>query len=157
MIVKTENLADIRKSHQKEKIALTSGTFDLLHVGHLRYLSAVKSLGDIVVVLLSSDNRVKARKGPDRPIIPEDDRARMLDALKIVDYVFIDPSPSAPDQTDPLHANIISELQPDVYATDGPDPRFWNIMEKSKLVILPRSEEDVSTSAIIANIQHLPK
>lgn len=78
----------------------------------------------------------------------------MLDALKVVDYVFIDPSTSSPDQIDPVHAHIAALLQPDLYATDGPDPRFWNIMEESKLVILPRSEGKghTSTSAIIEHI-----
>ncbi|MDB5169727.1 MAG: rfaE bifunctional protein [Candidatus Saccharibacteria bacterium] len=154
MIVGLENLADIRSQHANQKIVLTSGTFDLLHVGHLRYLNAVKALGDVVVVMLSGDDRVKARKGPQRPIIPEDDRAQLLDALKVVDYVFIDPASSVPEQTDPVHAEIVAKLQPDVYATDGPDPRFWNSMEESKLVILPRSGGDghASTSAIIEHI-----
>lgn len=157
MIIKLEDLANVRSQHKDEKIALTSGTFDLLHVGHLRYLNAVKSLGDIVVVMLSGDDRVKARKGPTRPIIPENDRAQMLDALKVVDYVFIDPATSSPEEIDPVHAEIVAELQPDVYATDGPDPRFWNIMEESKLVIVPRSEGDghASTSAIIEHISNL--
>lgn len=157
MIVQLENLADIRGRHRSEKIVLTSGTFDLLHVGHLRYLSMVKALGDIVVVMLSGDARIRARKGPERPIIPENDRAVMLDALKVVDYVFIDPATSSPDETDPVHAEIAALLQPDIYATDGPDPRFWNIMEESKLVILPRSEGEghASTSAIIDHIRRL--
>ena len=157
MIIQPANLSNIRNQHKSEKIVLTSGTFDLLHVGHLRYLNAVKALGDIVVVMLSGDDRIKARKGPQRPIIPEGDRAQMLDALKIVDYVFIDPATSSPDEIDPVHAKIVAELQPDIYATDGPDPRFWNIMDNSKLVILPRSEGEghASTSAIIEHITGL--
>ncbi len=159
MIVQLENLADVRSRHEHEKIVLTSGTFDLLHVGHLRYLEAVRSLGDIVIVMLSGDDRIKARKGPQRPIIPERDRAQMLDALKVVDYVFIDPATSPPDQIDPVHAEIVAKLQPDVYATDGVDIRFSNIMDKSKLVILPRSEGDgyASTSAIIEHIANLKR
>jgi rfaE bifunctional protein nucleotidyltransferase chain/domain len=152
------NLVEVRSQHKDEKIALTSGTFDLLHAGHLRYLNAVKALGDIVVVLLSGDDRIKARKGPDRPIIPENDRAQMLDALKVVDYVFIDPTTSSPDRIDPIHAEIVTNLQPDVYVTDGPDLRSWNIMDESKLVILPRSEGDdgyESTTAIINHIKNL--
>lgn len=158
MIIQLENLSEVRDKHKDETIALTSGTFDLLHVGHLRYLNAVKELGNIVVVLLSGDDRIKARKGPERPIIPENDRAQMLDALKVVDYVFIDPATSPPDETDPVHAEIVATLQPDLYATDGADPRFWNIMDESQLVILPRSEGDgghESTSAIIDHIQSL--
>ena len=92
MIISLDDLASIRERHLGQKIALTSGTFDLLHVGHLDYLEKVKQHGEIVVVLLSGDARVKARKGPSRPIISERERARILDSLKVVDYVFIDPS-----------------------------------------------------------------
>jgi rfaE bifunctional protein nucleotidyltransferase chain/domain len=155
MIIKPANLADIRSQHRNEKIALTSGTFDLLHVGHLHYLDAVKALGDVVIVMLSGDNRVKARKGPERPIIPENDRAAMLDALKIVDYVFIDPATAQPDEIDPVHTEIVATLQPDVYATDGEDPRFWNIMDPSQLQVVERTEDDTSTTAIIEHIQSL--
>ena len=154
MIIQPENLADIRSQHKDEQVVLTSGTFDLLHVGHLKYLEAVKSLGDIVVVMLSGDDRVKARKGPQRPIIPENDRAQLLDALKVVDYVFIDPAKSSPEEVNPVHAEIVATLNPNIYATDGPDPRFWSIMDESKLVILPRSEDDTSTSDIIGRISN---
>ena len=154
MIVNLEGLSGIRSRHADKKIVLTSGTFDLLHVGHLRYLNAVKAFGDVVVVMLSGDQRVKARKGTQRPIIPEADRATMLDALKVVDYVFVDPATSGPDKVDPVHSRIVQELQPDMYVTDGPDPRFWTIMDKSKLRILPRTEGSghASTSAIIQYI-----
>lgn len=155
MIIGLDNLAEIRRQHIDKTIVLTSGTFDMIHVGHLLYLEAVKALGDIVVVMLSGDGRTKARKGPNRPIIPENDRAQMLDALKIVDYVFIDPGKSAPDQIDPVHTEVLEHLNPDVYATDGPDPRFFDIMDKSKFVILPRTEAQVSTSAIIEHIANL--
>lgn len=157
MIVHVKDIANIRSQYKQEKIVLTSGTFDLLHVGHLRYLSAVKSFGDVVVVMLSSDERVKARKGSKRPIILENDRAQMLDALKIVDYVFIDPIKSASDHDNSTYAEIVTNLQLDMYATDGPDPRFWNIMDHSKLTIIPRSEVEshASTSAIISHIVRL--
>jgi rfaE bifunctional protein nucleotidyltransferase chain/domain len=155
MVIQQAWLANIRSQHKNKKIVLTSGTFDLLHIGHIRYLDTVRSHGDIVVVMLSSDARVKARKGPTRPIIPEADRAQMLDALKVVDYVFIDPATNPPDEIDTVHKKILTELQPDIYATDGPDPRFWGIMDKSKFVIVPRSDGDVSTSAIIGQIANL--
>ena len=152
MIITIDDLASIRKRHAGQKISLTSGTFDLLHVGHLEYLDKVKQHGDIVVVLLSGDDRVKARKGTSRPIIPESDRAGMLDSLKVVDYVLIDPSKLKPDETDPIHAEILRQLQPDYYVTDGPDPRFFNLMDKSKLVILKRMNSEPSTTAIIERI-----
>ena len=162
MIVNMKDLAGIRKKHRSEKIVLTGGTFDMLHVGHKRYLEAVSSFGDVVIVMMSGDDRTKARKGPKRPIIPEKDRAEMLNALKLVDYVFIDPAVASPDETDPVHMEIVSSLQPDVYATDGPDPRFWDIIDESKLVIIMQERgdgypnvsgpENASTSAIIRHI-----
>lgn len=165
MIVKLDELAGIRKKHKDETIVLTGGTFDMLHVGHKRYLEAVNALGDIVVVMLSGDARTKARKGPKRPIILESDRAELLDALKLVDYVFIDPTTAPPDEIDPVHAEIVAVLQPDIYATDGPDPRFWDIMDESKLNVITqeRSEgyselsgpENASTSSIIKHILEL--
>ncbi len=153
MIIRLENLAEVRNQHKDEKIVLTSGTFDLLHVGHKHYLDTVKALGDIMVVMMSGDDRVKARKGDDRPIIPEGERAEMLDALKIVDYVFVDPATSPPDEIDPVHAEIVAQLQPDLYATDGEDPRFWNIMDPSHLQVVERTEGDVSTTSIIERIR----
>ena len=166
MITQLQNLADIRSQHQNEKIVLTMGTFDLLHVGHLRYLNAVKALGDIMVVLLSGDDRVKACKGLQRPIIPEADRAQMLDALEVVDYVLIDPAKGLLTESNPVHAQIAAELQPDICAADGGhDPRFANIIDENKfrIIDLKRSEgypsissaETASTSAIINHIVNL--
>lgn len=99
--------------------------------------------------MMSGDDRVRARKGPKRPIIPEQDRARILDALKIVDYVFLDPSKMSPEKTDPIHAEILRKLQPDFYVTDGPDPRFVNIMDEDSFKILDRMRPDPSTTGIV--------
>ncbi len=155
MIIKLDDLEQIRQKHLDKTIVLTSGTFDLLHNGHLNYLNKVRSHGDIVVVLLSGDKRVKARKGVKRPIINENDRARMLDSLKIVDYVFIDPSKSEPDQIDHIYKEILAKLKPDHYVTDGPDPRFYNIIDRSKFVILDRMNPEPSTTSIINRILEL--
>lgn len=87
MIITMNDVQHIREVNSGKKIILTSGTFDLFHVGHLNYLQQVKQYGDTVVVLLSGDARVRARKGSRRPIIPEHERAQILDALKVVDYV----------------------------------------------------------------------
>lgn len=152
MIVTLEDLAGIRSRNKNKKIVLTSGTFDMLHVGHLRYLKAVKGDGDILVVMLSSDARVRGRKGPERPIISENDRAQMLDALKVVDYVFIDPAKFKEGQLDPVHAEILAGLEPDVYATDGEDIRFTTVkQDTTKMVVIRRdeastTEKDVNTS-----------
>ncbi len=152
MTINLESLADIREKHKNQKIILTSGTFDLFHAGHLAYLEGVKSYGNVVVVMMSGDARVQARKGPTRPIIPENERMKILDALKIVDYVFIDPSKMGPSETDPVHAEILALLKPDMYVTDGPDPRFWSLLGTPQKAVLPRSDVTTSTTDIIKRI-----
>ena len=76
---------------QKQKIVLTQGSFDLVHIGHGRYLQKAKSYGDILIVGIDSDEKIKKRKGPERPVVPEDERAEMLTYFRSVDYVVIKP------------------------------------------------------------------
>jgi rfaE bifunctional protein nucleotidyltransferase chain/domain len=78
-------------------VVFTNGCFDLLHVGHVRYLGRAKSEGDILVVGLNSDRSVRALKGPERPIQRQDDRAEILAALRAVDYVVIFDEPTPID------------------------------------------------------------
>jgi len=78
-------------------VVFTNGCFDLLHVGHVRYLSRAKSEGDILVVGLNSDRSVRCLKGPDRPVQTQDDRAEILAALRAVDYVVIFDEPTPID------------------------------------------------------------
>jgi D-beta-D-heptose 7-phosphate kinase/D-beta-D-heptose 1-phosphate adenosyltransferase len=102
----------LRAQHQS--IVFTNGVFDLLHPGHVRYLAEARRQGDALIVGVNSDRSVRAIKGPDRPIFPEDERAEVLSALACVDAVCIF------DEETP-HA-IISALQPDVLVkgTDWP-------------------------------------
>ena len=78
----------------RRRIALANGLFDLLHVGHVRYLEAAKREGDILVVAINSDASGRALKGPGRPIVPEAERAEMVAALRCVDYVTIFDEPT---------------------------------------------------------------
>ena len=87
-------------------IVFTNGVFDLLHPGHVRYLTAARRLGDVLVVGLNSDRSVRANKGSDRPLIPELERAEVLAALDAVDLVVVF------DEDTPLA--VITALQPDV-------------------------------------------
>ncbi len=89
-----------------KKIVFTNGCFDILHVGHIRYLRKAKSLGDILIVGMNTDRSVKAIKGETRPIVPEKERAEVLSALEFVDYVILF------DEPDPL--DLIAGLKPDV-------------------------------------------
>ena len=97
-------LLKVRKSGGK--IVFTNGCFDILHVGHVRYLAAAKSAGHILVVGLNSDASVKIIKGPKRPIINQNQRAEVLASLQAVDYVTLF------DEADPLR--LITALKPDV-------------------------------------------
>src|SRR5438477_9688438 len=72
-----------------QKLVFTNGVFDLLHVGHVRYLAQAREMGDALIVAINSDESVRALKGPDRPLVAEEERAEMLGALRSVDYVTI--------------------------------------------------------------------
>jgi rfaE bifunctional protein nucleotidyltransferase chain/domain len=97
---------------QGRRIVLTNGCFDLMHIGHTRYLQAAKRLGDLLVVGVNTDISVRAlNKGPGRPVVPESQRAEVVAALACVDYVVLF------DEPDP--ERLIAELQPDVLVKGG--------------------------------------
>ncbi|MBO6087432.1 D-glycero-beta-D-manno-heptose 1-phosphate adenylyltransferase [bacterium] len=114
MLIKREGVRDlIDKLHKDGKtVVATNGCFDILHVGHVRYLEKTKSFADVSIVLLNSDKSVKSIKGPTRPINNENDRAEVLGALRSVDYVILF------DEDSPR--NLLDEMKPDVY-TKGAD------------------------------------
>jgi rfaE bifunctional protein nucleotidyltransferase chain/domain len=74
---------------EKKKIVLTQGSFDMVHIGHARYCEKAKSYGDVLIVGVDSDKKVRERKGPERPIVPEDERLEMLVHLRAVDFVVL--------------------------------------------------------------------
>ncbi len=104
-----KNIVSVHKTEGK-RIVFTNGCFDILHIGHVRYLNEAKKLGDILIVAINSDCSTKRLK-PKRPIIPEDQRAEMLASIEMVDYitVFYDDTP----------INVIKELKPDVLVKGG--------------------------------------
>jgi cytidyltransferase-like protein len=158
MVVTIDGLADIRIRHPGEKIVLTSGCFDLLHVGHVRYLQTLKRPGTIVVVLISADHRARIQKGEHRPIMPATDRAEMVAALKTVDYAIVDPSKQPPFTVDPIYQKILELLQPHHYITYCEDGRFSPFVDKSKLPIAKRVEggRHKSTTDIIEYVRTMP-
>jgi len=105
----TKAINDDKKD--SKKIVFTNGCFDILHVGHIRYLSEAKSLGDILVIGINSDKSVKELKGPSRPINSLSDRALILSELRYVDYVV-----SFEEQT-PLE--LIKIIMPDILVKGG--------------------------------------
>ena len=96
---------------QGKKIVFTNGCFDILHAGHVRYLTAAKSFGDILIVGLNTDESVKKLKGESRPVNNEQDRAEVLLGLKAVDEVVFFGEQTA--------ENLIAEIKPDIYVKGG--------------------------------------
>ena len=113
-IINREHIAEfVDKLHKSGKtVVATNGCFDILHVGHVRYLQKTKAFADYSIVLLNSDISVKKIKGPSRPINNEQDRAEILCALSCVDYVVMF------DEDSPR--NLLDKIKPDVY-TKGAD------------------------------------
>ncbi|MBR6126729.1 D-glycero-beta-D-manno-heptose 1-phosphate adenylyltransferase [bacterium] len=151
--VSKEEIVKIVRQGQREgkTFAATNGCFDILHVGHIRYLEATKKLADYSIVMLNSDFSVKSLKGESRPINGEDDRAEILTALNCVDYVvlFEEKSP----------ANLLEEIKPDIY-TKGADYTIETLPERDIVlrnnikVEFIKFVEGKSTTNIINKINH---
>lgn len=132
-------------------LVLTNGCFDILHVGHVRYLQEARSLGDVLLVAINSDRGVRALKGPGRPIVNEAERAEMLAALESVTYVtvFDDLSPR----------RLIAEVLPDVlvkggdYTLDEIHGREEVEAAGGRVLALPLTES-ASTTSIIERIKN---
>lgn len=143
-------IEEFRRDHKNQRIVFTNGCFDILHVGHVRYLQEAAKLGDILIIGLNSDDSVKRLKGPERPINNQYERAEMLCSLGFVDYVVIF------DEDTPL--NLISIIQPDVLVKGGdyaPDDVIGKkeVEERGgKLVLIP-FVEGKSTTNIIEKIK----
>ena len=104
-----EIMEDLRSAGKK--VVFTNGCFDILHTGHVRYLNIAKGYGDVLVVAINSDDSIRVIKGEKRPIVPQSERAEVLAALSMVDYVTIF------EEDDPHH--VIAELMPDVLVKGG--------------------------------------
>ncbi len=106
-VVTKEQLVHRLAPHRGQSVIVsTNGCFDILHVGHLRYLQAAKKLGDILVIAINSDRSVQNLKGPERPIVPEDERAELLAGLACVDYVVLFDEPTPADLLETIRPNI---------------------------------------------------
>ena len=107
-VIKVENLTPLLDKARKSgrKVVFTNGCFDILHVGHVRYMAAAKSEGDLLVVGLNSDSSVRLIKGSKRPIYPQQHRAEVLASLIFIDYVVLFDAP------DPM--KLIQKLKPDI-------------------------------------------
>ena len=126
-LIKRENLQTLlnRLRSEGKTIVTTNGCFDILHVGHVRYLQKTKTFADIMIVCLNSDVSVKKIKGPTRPINNENDRAEILCALECVDYVVMF------DESSP--ENLLCEIKPDVH-TKGADYTLETLPEAKSII-----------------------
>src|SRR5438094_1962758 len=152
-IVDLEELSDRSEKLRSagKKLVATNGCFDLLHVGHVRYLQAARALGDLLAVGLNGDRSVRELKGNGRPITAESDRAEVLAALQCVDLVTIFPQTRA--------TQFIAAIKPAIYVK-GADYRSETLDEEEHAVLkeigaeirLIPFEEGYSTSRLIEQI-----
>jgi D-beta-D-heptose 7-phosphate kinase/D-beta-D-heptose 1-phosphate adenosyltransferase len=132
-----------------KRIVFTNGCFDLLHIGHIRYLEEARALGDFLVVGVNSDSSVRKLKGPQRPVLPEEERAEILSGLGCVDYITLF------DEIDPL--KLITSLHPHILVKGGDWTKGQivgrEVVERSggEVVIIP-FVKGVSTSNLIETI-----
>lgn len=126
VVTDRNELAQIVKAHQaaSQRVVMANGGFDLLHVGHIRYLRGAAAEGDVMVVALNSDRSIQQNKGPDRPLMPLAERMEILSAIEGVTYVtcFDDPTCDA----------LLEALRPDVHAK-GTDYTPANLPERDTL------------------------
>lgn len=120
-----EVIRAIRITNPDIRIVMTSGTYDLAHVGHCRYLEKARSLGDFLVVGVDSDAKTRKRKGPDRPVVPEEERAEMLAHMRHVNILFIK------DLGDE-HLKMLKTVMPDVLVVTAREKRSDKDLEEIK-------------------------
>jgi len=156
-IVDQDRLVSISESMRKQgrKLVLTNGCFDLLHLGHVRYLQEARSLGDALVVALNGDDSVRSLKGNGRPLNTAQNRAEVIAALQSVDHVVIFPELRV--------TRLIEQVRPAIYVKGGDyttlslNPEERAALEKvgAQVLILP-FEPGYSTSKMISQIKQLP-
>lgn len=134
---------------QNKKIVTTNGVFDILHLGHVKYLEQAKKLGDVLIVGVNTDKSVKQNKGDKRPINDEKSRMGVLAALESVDYAFLF------DEKNPI--KWISQIKPNIHIKAG-DYKKSQIIEKNAVernggkIVIAKMEKGYSTTGLINKI-----
>lgn len=137
-----------------QRIVFANGCFDLIHVGHIRYLEAARQEGDVLVVGVNSDRSVRKLKGEGRPLLPEEARAELLVAMESVDYVVIFDEATA--------ENILRDLKPDVHCK-GTDYTETTVPEREVVkswggrVVIVGDAKNHSTREVLTRIARLKK
>ncbi len=132
-----------------KKVVLANGCFDILHVGHLRYLEGARALGDVLVVAINSDKSMRVIKDPGRPILSQNDRIALVSALRCVDYVVVFDEPDA--------GRVLDVLRPAIHAkgtdyTEQTVPERDKVMEYGGAVRIAGDAKNHSTRDIIERI-----
>jgi rfaE bifunctional protein nucleotidyltransferase chain/domain len=154
-IVSRQKLKSLVADHKKrgKTLVFTNGCFDILHVGHVRYLEAARQHGDILIVAVNSDASLRSLKGPGRPILDEGARARLVAALRAVDYVVI--------FNEATVASLLRDLIPDVHAK-GTDYSADTVPERATAkslgiqVAIVGDPKNHSTRALLASLRKGP-
>lgn len=132
-----------------KKIVLTQGSWDLIHIGHARYIKEAKERGDVLIVGVDSDEKVKRRKGPDRPIVPQKERMEMISHLSYVDYVVL-------KDVNEEKWSLIKLLTPDILiATEGTydEEQAKRVKEICGDLVILEPRATTSTTAKIKRLQ----
>jgi rfaE bifunctional protein nucleotidyltransferase chain/domain len=136
----------------RRTVVFANGCFDLLHVGHIRYLEGARNLGELLIVGLNSDESVRQLKGPGRPLMAEEDRAEILSAISFVDYIVIFGEPNA--------ERLLLQIQPDIHCK-GTDYTLENVPEREVVlsyggkVAIVGDPKDHSTRDLIRKIRKM--
>jgi rfaE bifunctional protein nucleotidyltransferase chain/domain len=147
--MKLRQLQDLPSVVRGKKVVLANGCFDMLHVGHLRYLEHARALGDVLVVAINSDESMRGIKDPGRPILGQDERVSLVSALRCVDYVVLFDEPDI--------SRVLEILRPAVHAK-GTDYTEETVPERDKVqayggtVRIAGDPKDHSTRGIIERI-----
>jgi rfaE bifunctional protein nucleotidyltransferase chain/domain len=156
MILRREELVARIDAERKNgsRVVLANGCFDVLHVGHVRYLAGARELGDVLIVGVNSDEQVARLKGPGRPILPASERAELVAALESVTYVTVFNEPTVEE--------LLLALKPDIHAK-GTDYTVDSVPERDVVrsyggrVAIVGDPKDHSTSAILTRLGGLDR
>jgi rfaE bifunctional protein nucleotidyltransferase chain/domain len=147
--MKLRQLQDLPSLVRGEKVVLANGSFDVLHVGHLRYLQDARRLGDVLVVAINSDESMRRIKDPGRPILDENERVSLVSALRCVDHVVLFDEPDV--------SRVLEILRPTIHAK-GTDYTEQTVPERDRVIAyggevrIAGDPKDHSTRSIIERI-----
>jgi rfaE bifunctional protein nucleotidyltransferase chain/domain len=154
-IVSRDHLGELLARHKGrgERVAFANGCFDMLHVGHVRYLEGARREGDVLVVAVNADSSVCALKGPGRPVLPESARANLVAALRAVDYVVLFGEANV--------ETLLELLRPDVHAK-GTDYTTETVPERATAarlgirIAIVGDRKDHSTREFLESVRKAP-